>query len=299
MKSSFIDDGIKLDQKTIEAEVTCKCTARIAWYRIPKTAWKDDEVKAQIDESTNWFAKYCIALEFEELTVDPALEKKKTKHKMADLIDKYHGIVSGIPDQQGKIAKEDDCLAAEHEVQLMYQHLMLLKEEEQKAAGKRGLDPLDAYTVLFLDEWYNNSSECGLGMRPDRVSANSQSEFLIGMTRFDRSSRNMLTHELTHALRRQGRVRHSNKRCFDAFIKTNQVTDTRERSWEDHYAGNLGAQAIAMTRPSRADGTAPETDLEDSRLLSIREYLTILWAGEVECKPGCDMKSKPGGAGAE
>jgi len=196
MKSSFIDDGIKQDQKVIEADVSCKCTADIAWYHVPKTAWTNDEVKAQIEEATDWFTKYCIALNFQELTVDTALEKKKTKLKMSDLVDEYHDVVSRIPDQQGKIAKESDCLAAEDKVQQIYHHLLRLQEEEQKAAGKKGPTPESVYTVLFLDEWYTNSSECGQGMRPDRVTANSQTEYLIGMTRFDRPSRNMLTHEL-------------------------------------------------------------------------------------------------------
>jgi len=75
-------------------------------------------------------------------------------------------------------------------------------------------------------------------------------------------------------------------------VQTNKVTDDRERSWEDHYAGNPAAKAMAMTRPTRTDATASETDLGDDRLLSIREYLTITWASYVECKPGCDMQPK-------
>jgi hypothetical protein len=214
---------------------------------------------------------------------------------MTDLADAYHQIVDKIPNQAGRFATEADFNAAEAKVEEIYAHLMTLDGEEHKAAGKKDYKPGEVVTVLFLDEWFNSTSEEGAGRR-SRVTANSQTQLLIGMTRWDRDSQNMLTHELTHALRRHGH--HNNQKCFNQFKKANNVANSEERGWEEHYSGKPAANAMAMTRVSRKNPTEAENDLTSKRLLSVREYLTVVIEGYADCQSPCDVKPDEPDAGA-
>lgn len=292
MKSAFIDDAIEDDRAIRDAIINCKCTADLLYFRIPQTEWTAAEAKKQIDSCIAWFQKYCIDLTFTEFAVDPTLEKQllqNQKHPVSlqTLESDYHDTVQNIPNRAG--AKESQCNTAEDQVEQIYAHIEklqdLARQADKKAhKGKTTIpEPKDVITILFLDEWFNNTSEGGAGNRPFRVTANSQTALVIGMTRFDRKSLNMLTHEVLHALRKDGT--NKNKKCFQDFVKTNKVVDQTAVAWSEHYGGKNKERA--MNHIIRRNPFVRE-DLANNRVLTIREYLTIVNAGYVKCGPGCD-----------
>jgi len=327
--ASFIDDSNDQDLKVKVEKVPCKCHATVLWYVIPNTKWSTDGGKAakeQRDQAQAWFEKYCIELTFREFKLDEDLEKRLIKKmttqpinlakydSLKTLIAKYNATVASIPYGQappkgpngepGEVVLKE----AETEIEEIYRHIVNLEDfanwtpgqkfpptaddlkKRQKTTGAPA--PSNTFTVLFLDEWYNNNGEgnaSGEGLHPYRVSANSREQNLIGITRYevDPLSPNMLTHELTHALRYPNLSYHNdNKKCHEEFVTANQIRNPAHRDWWDHYpAGTHGDKDPnrAMTHVTRTDGFVGEFDLNDDRVLTVTEYLYINDAGYVKC----------------
>ncbi len=259
--SRFIDDAVRQDRNIIDLPV-CQGKAQMTWYRIPNTTWTKKQTKDRIDEAVKWFKLYCIDLEFVEF--DP--KKEGVGKQMNKLVKTYNKQVVKIP--RAKIAKEQD-LATVHD------SLLKLYKLVRRKAKKGNL------IVLFLDEWNPLTGVPG-GFRKFRVSANDGNRLLIGIDRYDVNSTHILTHELTHALRKlqSKKRRKRNKPCLREFIKVNKVTNTALRRWEDHTPPGRNANQ-AMVRPKRPRAFQPLRNLITDKF-TIREYMTILSAGYVK-----------------
>lgn len=260
--SRFIDDAVRQDRNIIDLPV-CQGKAQVTWYRIPNTTWTKKQTKARIDEAVKWFKLYCINLEFVEF--DP--KKEGVGKKMNKQINTYNNQVVKIP--RAKIAKAGD-LATVHKSLLKIYKLV------RRKAKKGNL------IVLFLDEWNPLTGVPG-AFRKFRVSANDGKRGLIGIDRYDVKSPHILTHELTHALRKlqSTKKRKRNKPCLRQFIKVNKVKNLAPRRWEDHTPPGRNANQ-AMVRPKRPLGAfQPLRNLITDKF-TIREYMTILSAGYVQ-----------------
>lgn len=288
MKSPFIDDAIKNDRQVKDAEVLCDCKAEILWYRLPGGEWKANEIQKQVDNAVSWFVKYCIHLTFREFAIDP-VKNKEVNDKLKKWVDRYTATMQNV--NRAKATPEATMNAIQECVEHIYGALMEKEEADRKEEKKKQKTPpkpeddkpTQLLTVMFLDEWYINTSELG-GQRVFRVSANDPAHWLIAMLRYDRDSLNMLTHELTHALRKAYSLKGRNAKCLKEFVKTNRVVNAALTAWGDHYAGQN--QDKAMTRPTRHNPFVKE-NLAASRVFSVNEYLTVIDAGYVGCKEGC------------
>lgn len=281
MKSQFLDDAIQDDREVRGALVECKSQGEILWYHIPQTSWTDDEVTKQIKDATDWYAKYCIDLTFTEFKVDPKLDKKY-KLSMKDLCDAYHATVQQIPPTAA--AKQAECDAAQDGVMEIYKRLLKLQDAANPKAKRKASQII---VVLFLDEWFVSTRPDGGG--ETRTSANAQHDLLIGLSRFDRSSENMLTHELTHALRKEVDF-NNNKKCLKTFDKTNKVTVDTFTGWEEHYMQKNADKAMThVDRTNQFQSYSFSSDL----VFTVREYRTVLHAGYVSTSPGCEDKKEP------
>jgi hypothetical protein len=275
MKSPFLDDAVDDDRAIKDLLVDCKCPGSVVWFQIPDTEWKPAETKKQIDDATAWFKKYCIPLTFEEFVFDRTKDQAETKKWDKDLKG-YHDQMILIP--AGKIAKENDLIDLQDLVLDIFGAI-----QKRSATGKKVTDV--KLVVLFLDDWYVSTGELG-GERRYRVSATATHEFLIGLTRYDRTSTNMLTHELIHALRKdfdKGR----DAKCMKKFIADNKVTIKEPVPWERHYGGKNKEKVMNFI--SRTDPYLPDS-LASDNVLTVREYLTILDGGYLACVPGCQAE---------
>lgn len=264
-KADFIDtNDPKHAVRTLD--IGCHCEIDVYWFRFPKSEWSDAEAKKQRDDAAAWYAKYCITINFKEIT---------PKGLDADLR-RYEAQMKLIP--QGKAAKQADL----NDLQAMVDRIT--KELISQLAPKK-TDPIPLL-VLFLDEWFNT-----VVGKTYRVSANSGTFWLIGMTRYDRDSQNMLTHELIHALQRTPpRGGKGDKRCIEDFEKRNNLGAVTPSSWEAHYAG--ANQAKAMSHVTRTNGLTNETDLGSDRVLTTSEYVSMLGSGALKCAKGCTDEEK-------
>lgn len=289
MQSPFIDDAVKRDRAVRALEVDCTCGAEILWHRVDGE-WTAEEVKAQIDQAVAWFRKYCIPLDFREFKLDPAKDKEIKKDLDARTAE-YKAAVGAV--QKGKAPPTSDPLTViQAKLLRLYKVIADKEKADRKANPPPEGTPKQLMTVLFTDEWFVNTSELG-DSRTFRVTAVHPTFWLIAILRYDRASRNMLTHELLHLLRRDCSEAGRNGKCLAEFIKTNRVTDASGLRWPDHYAGNN--QARAMSRPTRTKAFDQENGLDDDDVLSVKEYLTILSAGYVGCQKGCAQPKAGGG----
>src|SRR5580700_4428582 len=225
MKSPLLDDAVDDDREIKDLVVDCKCPGTVVWFQIPKTEWKPAETKRQIDDAVAWFKKYCIPLTFEEFVFDRTKDAAETK-KWDKVLQGYHDQMDLIP--AAKIAKENDLIDLQDLVLGIFGII-----QKRSANGKKSTDV--QLIVLFLDDWYVTTGELG-GERRFRVSATATHEFLIGLTRYDRTSSNMLTHELIHALRKDF-ISGRDAKCMREFKKKNKVTIDLAAPWERHYGG--------------------------------------------------------------
>lgn len=300
MKPEFIDDAVASDGKLKPLDVECSCSAEVLWYRVPGTEWTDAEARKQRDDAVAFFRKYCIQLTFREFTLDGAKDSELQK-SLDRWVKRYGEKVKNIP--RGKAAPESSLNEIQELVERIYKVIADKENARRKEAEKKDKKankdlPTQLLTVLFLDEWYINSSESDGGLRPVRVTATHQDYWLIGLLRYDRDSQNELTHELTHALRRDSSLAGRNKKCEEKFVAKNGVTKgTQDRSWGDHYPAGAPGSDKAMTRPSRRNPFLRENKFTADQALSVKEYMMLLEAGYLKCKDGCTEADLADGTG--
>jgi hypothetical protein len=263
LNANFIDDAARNDRNVREFVLACRLNATISWYRIPNTEWTVAEASARIAEAQTWFDRYCIHLTFEEFALDPGAAADRPLQLGLDReVAQYNARVALLP--RGRAPQREALL---DDVQASVNAISRLLRDR---IGRQRL------LVLFLDEWYVLTGVGGnpQGWRQHRVSANAAGELLIGIDRYDRPSTHMLTHELTHGLRKRGAAI-SNGRCYREFGRRNAFkppTNAQLRPWHDHYAGNN--QDRAMSRPARGVPFGP-SPLSAARVLSLNEYFGI------------------------
>jgi hypothetical protein len=275
MQVQFLDDAVRNDRAIAPFQMVCEARADITWYRIPGTGWTAPAVRQRIDEARSWFDRYCIHLNFEEFALDPAKAADRRIQRALDpLVREYIARVSRIPRAAAPPfeAQLDDVQAS----------LLGIHREIARKVGARRL------VVIFLDEWYvlvgvDEPSH----WRQFRISGNEGQRLLVGIDRYDTDSPHILTHELTHALRKP--VRSANAACIRKFVRTNRVAIHTLRPWQDHYSG--ANQAAAMTHVTRAVAFQP-FNKDDSSVLTILEYLAILHGGYVETSDGCQCDKR-------
>ncbi len=275
MQARFIDDAVRNDRAIGPFQMVCEARADITWYRIPGTAWTAAAASQRIDEARSWFDRYCIHLNFEEFALDPTKAgDRRLQRELDALVREYLARVARIPLAAAPAfeAQLDDVQAS-----LLGVHRQITKKV---GAGRM--------IVIFLDEWYvlvgvDEPSH----WRQFRISANDGQRLLVGIDRYDTDSPHILTHELTHALRKP--VRSANAACKRKFVQINGVTIGTLRPWQDHYSGLN--QASAMTHVTRATAFRP-FNKADSSVLTILEYLSILEAGYVTASEGCQCDKR-------
>lgn len=275
MQARFLDDAVRNDRKVRPLQMVCEARANITWYRIPGTAWTAQQAQRRIDEARTWFDRYCIHLNFSEFALDLSkTADQRIKRELDALVPEYNALVARI--QRAAPAPESRL----HDVQAK---LLSIYNQLARKAGN------DRLVVIFLDEWYVlvGNTDDPSHWRDNRVSANDGQRLLIGIDRYDTDSRHILTHELTHALRKQ--VNPGNAQCLRSFIQTNGVTITTIRPWQDHYGG--ANQDQAMTHPTRSRAFRP-FNKADSCVLTVLEYLTLLRGGYVRATPGCQCEER-------
>ena len=272
MKASFIDDAIANDRQIKDLELLCSCKSTITWFRIPNTSWTAAQAKAQRDQATTWFDKYCIHLKFEKISFNVAKPREAAaKRDLNNAVQKYLQVVATIP----------HGVAVPAAVLDRAQHWLLKIDSaiRKKVGGKR-------IVVIFLEEWFVKTGVTSnpAHWRKYRVSATDGARLLIGLDRYDRTGRNVLTHELLHALRKKVHGG-SNRPCVRAFVRQHHANHPDvSRRWPDHYGG--ANQDKAMSRPNRAGAFRP-MNMQDSRVLTITEYLMMMAAGSLKCGQGC------------
>jgi hypothetical protein len=279
MKATFIDDAVGHNRAIKDFELVCRCDATITWFRIPNTSWTAAQARAQRDQARDWFNKYCIHLTFEQISFNMAKPReRRAKQNLDAAVRKYLQVVATIP--QGVAAPAAVLERAQY-------WLLKIDDAIRRVVGRRRL------VVIFLEEWYvlvgatNNPSH----WRKNRISANDGRRLLIGLDRYDCTGRNVLTHELLHALRKPVRAG-ANARCRRNFQRLHNLNPNPRRTWPDHYGGRN--QNRAMSRPNRAAAFRP-LRMADSRVLTVTEYLQIEAAGYVTCGKGCTCIKKPRG----
>ena len=278
MKPKFIDDAVGHNRAVKGFELVCRCDATITWFRIPNTSWTAAQARAQRDQARDWFNKYCIHLTFEQISFNVAkARERRAKRHLDAAVQKYLQAVAAIP--QGVAAPAAALNRVQH-------WLLKIDSAIRDKVGRRRL------VVIFLEEWYVlvGATPNPAHWRTYRISANDGRRLLIGLDRYDRTGRNVLTHELLHALRKKVRA-NANARCRRDFKRLHNLRPDARRRWPDHYGGRN--QDKAMSRPNRAAAFRPMR-LPDSRVLTVTEYLHIQAAGYVTCGKGCTcIKKKP------
>ena len=167
MQASFIDDAIANDRQVKDLELLCRCEATITWFRIPNTVWSDDEARAQRDQASAWFRKYCIHLTFEEISFNMAVQReRRAKRDLDEAVGKYLQEVAAIP----------EAAAPPFEAMLdrTQRHLLEIDTAIRRKVGNRRL------VVIFLQEWYVLVGETDMTThwRQNRVSANDGQRLL-------------------------------------------------------------------------------------------------------------------------
>ncbi len=270
MQSRFLDDAIDDDRKVKPLKMVCEAKADVTWYRIPGTEWTNASARARIDEAVAWYNGYCIHLDFGEFALDATKATDKAIQKELDkLVPEYVARVARI--ERAKVTPQNQLNDAHSSVLSIHQQLV-------RKVGR------DRMIVIFLDEWYVHVgvTDNPAYWRHFRISANDGQRLLMAIDRYDTGSPHILTHELVHGLRKAGR--NNNRNEFNAFVTANNVTNRTGRPWQSHYGG--ANQDDAMSFTNRAAAFQPfRNDTTD--VLTVREYLTILYAGYVKAAPGC------------
>jgi hypothetical protein len=269
MQSDFLDDAVADDRQIKPLAMVCEARAEAAWYRLG-AAWTAAQAAARIDEAVRWYNRYCMHLAFREFALDPTkAADRRIQQQLDRLVPEYRARVAQVPQA---------APAAEAVLNDVQSSLLSIYQQIARKVGR------DTLVVIFLDEWYVHVgvTDDPSHWREFRISANDGQRLLIGLDRYDTGSRHILTHELVHALRkRSGR---SNRDCIREFVRTNHVTNVDPRPWQDHYSGLN--QASAMSYTSRAGAFRPFSK-RDQDVLTVRDYLTILYGGYVRANAGC------------
>lgn len=276
MQVRFLDDAVRNDRAIGPFQMVCEARADITWYRIPGTAWTAASASQRIDEARSWFDRYCIHLNFEEFALDPTRAiDQRIKRELDALVAEYTARVARVP---RAAAPPLEAMLDDVQARLLGIHRQIARK-----VGARRL------IVIFLDEWYVlvGVTDDPSHWRQFRISANDGQQLLVGIDRYDTDSQHILTHELTHALRKP--VRPGNAACIRKFVQTNGVTITTLRPWQDHYSGKN--QDAAMTHVTRAGAFRPFSKA-DSSVLTILEYLALLHGGYVQTSDGCQCDKR-------
>lgn len=138
---------------------------------------------AEIKRATNYYAKYCIDLTVEEITI-PAKTAKILKDAYAIWFDEVVTQVGG-KDHLGKTSISKENRANFHK---FIEKIQELAEEDVKPKGKK-------LVVVFMDEYIG-----GADGRDTLISSCQEDIHQIGINWIDRGSPYILAHELIHAL---------------------------------------------------------------------------------------------------
>lgn len=282
----FIDDYGK---RVVRNFVTpCEFRARVYWARIPGTLWTDAQAKARLAEAKQWYAKYCITLDFQEIVLpDP---RRAPQAPYAKEVAGYLAQIAALA-ALGNQRREPTLKRVQRAfdaLDVAVRNTVIPRKKKRGRGFVKTTPYRKALFVWFFDTWFATS---GTG-RTNQVSANMNARFTVGIWNIDINGINIVTHELNHALRRpggpkvRGRERRQRTRCARLFERANVYKLGKlRRDWGDHYGGGAVA-GQAMSRPRRPVANRPINNPSELLLTTV-EYRDIISRGWVRFVGPC------------
>lgn len=178
-----------------EANVPKKYKGELLYLLFPDTQWSEGEAVEEIIRAQEFYAKYCIFLNFTAATVSA-----QARQRMKSMYDEWkadfeahvfpHGTTLSESEKQDTL----NNTTINNDFFTRMNRMMIATQNSAGAGKKKGL-------VVFVDQYIANTG------RPNRGSANHSKYFQIGLSYPDKDSPHILSHELIHLLGKRNRRR--------------------------------------------------------------------------------------------
>ena len=217
----------------------------ICYLVFPGSQWEKNSPVSKIIEAQEFYAKYCIYLNFEEIVLSPKNKKKYKKWykqwseqlrnkifpkgHVNELKKKIKAKNLGISKEDLEIKTEEAITEKLKDISIpegFYTPFYKTMEGLQKAAKKKGCNKT---LVVFIDEYICRNP------KPTRVSATQLHFNQTGITFLDNGSKNILAHELAHLLGKKPSNGRGSQITWEHNKCTNAVLHTSRGKWWQSY----------------------------------------------------------------